>query len=240
MNLDLVNGIFNNLKENKFVQSFINELSDYITNNIENTSKAFDIDNKWNNLLLDDLTLYDEKIIKKFRDEMLIQRSNILQNYAQNTIESGDMFYIYDKATNKANAYNLCTFSPNKGNKIVTKTIQELPIGSNLGSVLRKQEEKFILDEEATKNVANEINNMIKEKIEEQNKYLNSKRIEGHIYEVGEKYLGRIWLYDLNNISGGGIEGIEEIKFPKDLYETAKQGDLFEYKNGEYCIKERD
>ena len=70
--------------------------------------------------------------------------------------------------------------------------------------------------------------------IKEQNQYLENKRIDGQVYEVGEKYSGRIWLYDLNNISGGGIEGVEEIKIPKDLYETAKEGDLFVYENGEY------
>lgn len=238
MNLDLVNGIFNDLKENKFVQGFIKELSNYLKNNIENISKVADVDDKWNGLLLDDLTLYDEKIITKFRNEMLIQRSNILQKYAKNTKENGDMFYIYDIAANERNSYNLCGYSPEKSHEIVTKAIEELPAGSKLGSVLRKQDEKFILDEEATKNVGKEINIMIKEKIEEQNRYLNSKRIDGHIYEVGEKYLGRIWLYDLNNVSDGGIEGIEEIKFPKDLYATAKEGDLFVYKNGEYSLKE--
>ena len=30
------------------------------------------------------------------------------------------------------------------------------------------------------------------------------------------------------------MEAIEEIEFPKDLYETAKEGDLFVYNNGEY------
>jgi len=92
LNLNLVNSIFNSLNENKFVEGFINELSNYLKNDIENTSKILDVDDKWNNLSLDDLTLYDEKIITKFRDEMLIQRSNILQNYAKNTKENGDMF----------------------------------------------------------------------------------------------------------------------------------------------------
>lgn len=238
MNLDLVNGIFNNLKENKFVQSFINELSNYLRNNIENTSKVLDVDDKWNNLLVDDLTLYDKKIMTKFKDEMLIQRSNILQNYAKNTKENGEMFYIYDKATNERNAYNLYSCNSEKSHKVVTKVIEDLPVGSKPGSVLRKQGENLLLDEESTRNVGKEINIMIKEKIEEQNQYLNSRRIEGHIYEVGERYSGRIWLYDLNNVSNGAIEGIEEIEFPKDLYETAKEGDLFVYKNGEYCPKE--
>ena len=63
MNLDLVNSIFNNLKENKFVQNFINELSNYLENNLDSNTKICNYDNKWNNLNLDeDLTLYDENV----------------------------------------------------------------------------------------------------------------------------------------------------------------------------------
>ena len=58
--------------------------------------------------------------------------------------------------------------------------------------------------------------------------------MEGHIYEVGEKYMGRIWLYDLNNSTSIGKEGIEEIDFPKELYDSAKEGSQFLYKNGSY------
>lgn len=235
MNLDLINGIFNNLKENKFVQDFIKELSNYLENNLDSNTKICNDDNKWNDLNLDkDLTLYDEKIIVKFRDEMFSQRSKILQNYAKDTKEKGEMFYIYDTSTNQNNAYNLSYCDINRSHEVLTKLVEELPVGSKLGSVLRKKGEDFILDVEATKEVSKKINSMIKEKIKEQNQYLESKRIDGHVYEVGEKYSGRIWLYDLNNILGGGIEGIEEIKFPKDLYETAKEGDLFLYENGEY------
>ncbi len=105
------------------------------------------------------------------------------------------------------------------------------------GSVLRKQDIGFVLDNEGTNYVAREINTMIKEKIKEQREYLNSKRIEGHTYEVGEKYDGRIWLYDRDNVTNGGIDGIEEIEFPKELYQEAKEGDLFTYQNGEYKRK---
>ncbi len=38
MNLELVNDLFNNLKENKFVQNFINEISNYLENNLKNDS----------------------------------------------------------------------------------------------------------------------------------------------------------------------------------------------------------
>ena len=237
MSLDLVNEVFNNLKENKFVQNFMKELSNYLENNITNNSKISDSDYKWNNLMSDDLTLYNKKIITKFRDEMLIERSNILQNYAENTKEAGEMYYIYNTSTNERNSYNLSNCNKEKSNKVITKSIEELPEGANLGSILRKKGENFTLDTEATKIVGKEINMMIKEKIEAQDKYLDSKRIDGHTYEVGEKYSGRIWLYDLDNVVGGGVEGIEEIEFSQDLYENAKEGDLFVYKNGEYQRK---
>lgn len=242
MNLDIVNNLFNNLKENKFVQNFMEELSNYLENNIKNNTKNNTINNSksltndynWSSLMSDDLTLYGKKITTKFRDEMLTQRSNILQNYADNTKAEGEMYYIYNTSENEKNSYNLCICGQGKSHEVITKKAEELPEGAGLGSVLRKQGENFVLDPTATKNVGEEINTMIKEKIEEQDKYLDSKRIDGHVYEVGEKYSGRVWLYDSNNISGGGIEGVEEIDFPKELYETAKEGDLFVYKDGEY------
>ena len=216
------------------MQNFMEELSNYLENNISNNSKIYTNDYNLNNLLSDDLTLYDKKIITKFRDEMLKERNSILQNYADNTKEKGEMYYIYNRNENKKNSYNLCNCKAEKSHEVITKQIEELPEDANLGSVLRKQDDKFVLDTDATKFVEKEINMMIQEKIEEQNQYLDSRRIDGHIYEVGEKYSGRIWLYDLNNSVGKGIEGIEEIEFPIDLYETAKEGDRFVYKDGEY------
>ncbi len=231
MNLDLVNDLFNNLKENKIVQNFIKELSNYLENSITNNKKISDNDFSFNNINLDDLNLYGEKVIVRYRDKMLTERGQILQKYSENTKEKGEMYYIYDVNSNDNNAFNLCL---GKNHQVIIKQKEELPEGATLGSVLREKNGKFVLDQEGTKCVGADINKMIKEKIEEQNQYLDSKRIEGHIYEVDEKYSGRIWLYDLNNKADEGMEGIEEIEFPKDLYETAENGDKFIYQNGEY------
>ena len=230
MNLDLINNLFNNLKENEFVQNFMKELSEHLENNSNTASSV----GEWNNLLSNDLTIDNQKVISKYRDEMLTERNNILQKYAENTKEAGEMYYIYNISENKKNSYNLSNCTTEKSNEVITKQIEELPEGVRLGSVLREQNGSFILDVEATKIVGEEINQMIQEKLKQQDEYLDSKRIEGHVYEVGEKYSGRIWLYDLNNNPNSGMEGIEEIEFPKDLYQTAKEGDLFIYKNGEY------
>ena len=229
MNLDLVNDLFNNLKENKFVQNFIKELSNcleekFITN--EN--------NNYNNLLADNLVIDNKKIISKYKDEMLLERANILQNYALITQDKGDMYYIYDISTSEKNSYNLCFCSPDSSQKVITKKIENLPKDATLGSVLRKQGENFIIEKEDTIAIEKQINNMIKEKIKAQDQYLDSKRIDSHIYEADEKYSGRIWLYDLTNKMNGNLEGIEEIEFPPNLYQTAKKGDKFIYQNGEY------
>ena len=202
------------------MQNFIKELSNYLENNVQ-----------FNDLTSENLALYNQKIIGKYKDKMLLERNNILQKYAENTQEKGEMYYIYSSNKDK---YNISICSENQSHEIIEKTKQELPEGSNLGSVLRKQGKNFTLDVETTQEVEKEINKMIKEKIEEQNNYLESKRIEGHIYEVGEKSQGRIWLYDLNNVNNGEMEAIEEIEFPKNLYQIAKEGDTFIYKNGEY------
>lgn len=234
MNLDLINNLFNNLKENEFVQNFMKELSEHLENNIGNNSNTVSSVGEWNNLLSNDLTIDNQKVISIYRDEMLTERNNILQKYAENIKETGEMYYIYNISENQKNSYNLSNCTVEKSNEVITKQIEELPEGVRLGSVLREQNGSFILDVEATKIVGEEINQMIQEKLKQQDEYLESKRIEGHVYEVGEKYSGRIWLYDLNNNPNSGMEGIEEIEFPKDLYQTAKEGDLFIYKNGEY------
>ncbi len=234
MNLNLANDIFNNLKENKFVQNFMKELSNYLENNLNKSSRLPNNNCIWNNLNSENLTIDNTKIITKIKNEMLTERNNILQNYAKDTTEKGEMYYIYGMSTNKNNSYNLCICEESKSHEVITKAMGELPKGATLGSVLRKQDDNFILDTEATKTIEKQIDNMIQEKIKEQKEYLDSKRIDGHIYEVGEKYSGRIWLYDSNNLIGGGIEGIEEIEFPENLYKTAKIGDLFIYENGMY------
>lgn len=227
MNLDLVNNLFNDLKENNIVQNFIKELSNYLENKLNTGTFS----NNWIDLSSDDLTIFNTKITTKYRDEMLIERNNILQNYAQNINKNNDIFYIYDISHNQKNSYNLYNC---KTNEIITQNIADLPTGSTLGNILTKKSNNLILDTDATKNIENELNNMFKEKISEQTQYLDQQRIDNHIYEVGEKSLGRIWLYDTSNTINGESEGFEEIDFPEDLYNSANENDLFIFKNGTY------
>lgn len=231
MNLDLVNDLFNNLKENKFVQNFMKELSNYLEKNLSNNNFS---SNSWIDLSNDDLTIFDTKITTKFRDEMLVERNNILQNYAKNINGTDDIFYIYSINSNNKNSYNLYNC---RTNDIVTKSIDNLPNGSKLGSILSYKSGSFILDNETTEMLENEIISMIKDKIIEQNYFLANNRIEGHIYEVGEKSSGRVCLYDLNSVNGSS-DAIEEIEFPAELYDRVDENDRVVFRDGEYNIIE--
>ncbi len=234
MNLDLINEVVKSVKEKEFVQNFMKELTNYLE---DNDRLMVEEESEYNNLLADDLTLYNTKIITKFRDKMLLDRVNILRNYAEKAEQEGDMYYIYNNSSQK-DSYNLCSCNKDKNHKVITKLIEDLPEGCKLGSVLRNKSNEFVLDKDGTKAVEKEINDMIKENIEEQNEYLENKRIEGHIYEVGEKYSGRVWLYDLSDNINAGKEGIEEIEFSNELYEDIKEGDKVIYQDGDYWKKQ--
>lgn len=214
MKLDLINGIANNTK---FVQDFIKELQDYLERK-------------------EDISLINpihkgNKIITEFRDKMYIERSKILNDYAKQTIDKGQMYYIYDKNSKLEYVYNLCICEDEKSHTIIEANSNILPNGAKIGSILRKLKDSYILDNEATKDISEKIEKMKDELLEKQTEFLNSKRIEDHIYEVSENGKDRIWIFDITSNSD---EALEEIDFPKELLQNAKVGDLLIYKNGEY------
>lgn len=214
MKLDLNNHISNNTK---LVQDFIKELQDYLQRKVD-----IPLINPIHN---------GNKIITEFRDKMYIQRRKILNDYAKQTINKGQMYYIYDKNSKLEDGYNLCICEEEKSHIIIEANSNILPNDTKIGSVLRRFEDNYILDNEATKDVSERIEKMKDELLKKQTEFLNSKRVEGHIYEVSEKGNDRVWIFDITNNSD---EALEEIDFPKELLQNAKVGDLFIYKNGEY------
>lgn len=60
---------------------------------------------------------------------------------------------------------------------------------------------------------------------------MESRRIDGHIYEYVEGSKNSVWLID-NNLNNGEV--FEEIQ--QEVFKDAQEGDLFEYINGEYKI----
>lgn len=214
MRLDLSNNIANNTK---FIQDFLKELQDYLEKEV--------------NIPLINPTHNENKIITEFRDKMYIERSKILNDYAKQSSNKGEMYYIYDKNSKLQDVYNLCICKEENSHTIIEANSNTLPNGARIGSVLRKSEDNYVLDNEATKYISKKIEKMKDELLEKQTEFLNSKRIEGHIYEISEKGNDRVWIFDITNNSD---EALEEISFSKELLQDAKVGDLFVYENGEY------
>lgn len=221
MRLDLISNIVNDAKNNKF---FLKELQNSIIKNKYFNSEKEDIP-------LINPTYSGNRIITKYRDKMLIERANILNNYAKQTLNKGEMYYIYSRNSKIIDGYNLCICKEGMSHTIVEINKDNIPNRAKIGSVLRKSGNSYILDEEATKEVEEKIYSMKTELLKEQTEYLKSKRIEEHIYEMSENNGDRAWLFD---ITSGSNEGVEEIDFDMDLLKTSKEGDLFIYKNGKY------
>lgn len=225
MNLDFTNNLFNEMKNNKFVQNFINELQKYLNNSIQNSIT---------NIKNGGITVINSnhnELITKYRDKMNNMRFHILNDYAEKTIDQGKMYYIYDNNSKNINSYNLFICENENSHTVLEKNIADLPEGSKIGSVLREIDGELVLDEKSTLEITQELNNLKDLIIEEQNEYLESKRIENHVYEISEKAEDRAWIFDITN---GDSEAIEEIIIPKDLLENCSEGDTIIFKNGEY------
>lgn len=202
MELDLKNNIVN--KNKKIVQNFIKELQDYL----ENNNSLINVKNEEISLI--NTNHEENKIITKFRDKMFVERSKILNNYAQKTLNNGEMYYIYSKNSKKENSYNLCICKEGKSHIIMETSREALPSGAKIGCVLRMLGNNYILDEASTREIKKELNKMKTKILEEQKNFLESQRIEGHIYEIAEKEEDRVWLFDITNRSNEAFEEIFE------------------------------
>ena len=100
-----------------------------------------------------------------------------------------------------------------------------------------KIEDKFVdsyltHDGETVEEAKKRLKEKEKKREEEQNKIMESRRIEGHIYEYVEGSKDSVWLID-NNLNNGDV--FEERQ--QEVFKDAQEGDIFEYIDGKYKIK---
>lgn len=224
MNLDLFNNLINNAKENNVIQNFIKELGDYLQNNITNSLE----DTSRNQVSLLNQIQEENNITSEYRDKMYITRGNILQDYAKETLNDGTMYYIYDKTGNN---YLVSICEEKRSHEILELSENDLPQGAGVESVLRLQNDNYILDTKATEYIKEEMKETFNQLLEEQTNKMEERRIEGHIYEFIEGSENSIWLID-NTINNG--KGFQEFEFKSEVFDNAKEGDLFQYRNGDY------
>lgn len=221
MNLELFNDLFQKAKENNLIQNFIQELGNYLENHT--------LENKQENekSLLEQIK-EQNKITAEYRDKMSQERRNILENYASQTKEQGTVYYIYDKSGNN---YLLSIGEEARSHEIIKIPENNLPKGAGVDSILREENGNYVLDKEATKIITEEMTQKFQELLEEQNKKMQERRIEGHLYEFVEKAGKSIFLIDKNENTG---KVFEEVEFKPEIFENAKEGDTFQYLNGQY------
>lgn len=227
MLLNIFNRLINNKKNNE-VQSFIKELNEEINsqkNNIQNTSRK-------EKSLIQEL-LEQNKLTTSYRDKMHVERSHILQSYADETAKAGTMYYIYNKDDDEIDMYHLCMCDKANINKVIKIQGKDLPEGAGVDSVLRIDNEKYILDTEATNTVYEKMESMVEQLLQEQTKEIEARRIEGHLYEVVEISSKNITLIDTTKDANNG-ECFEELIDTKEKFQNTKEGDIFQYINGEY------
>ena len=217
MNLEIINDFVRGFKCNKIVCDFIKSIQEKL-DRWDKKSKMED----------------ESKLITIYRDKMNIEKNTILNTYAKESNDKGEMYYIYSKNSKSDEIYNICICDEERSNEVLETNINELPNDAKVGSILRKNEnEEYILDTEATEFIASKLEDLKEKILQEQKEYLESKRIDGHVYEVSDKLEDRVFLFD-NSEDSGVQEEIEEIYFPIELIESAEIGNLFIYEEGTY------
>lgn len=224
MSLDFFNNLKENLSNNEVISNITEGIQDFLTEVSDRLN-----DNENNNLdIVSEITtarttsLSSENSIMKARDE-------ILREYAKNTTDKGDLYFIFNKIKD-SDDYRVIQMGEDIDTTLKVN-VNELPEGSGLNQVMRLKDGIFELDEIGTENVLNKIYKKAEEILDRQDRELQEYRKEGHIYVVTEDINNRIFLWDTT--SKPDFE-IEEVNFPRQLLNEAKEGNKFIYKNGEY------
>ena len=91
MNLDLVNELFNNLKENKFVKNFIKELSNYLENNLEYENEEVPI--------IEDI-LSKNNFTTGNKNAIRWSLNDVISKYEQKNLDNDTIYFVKDKRNN--------------------------------------------------------------------------------------------------------------------------------------------
>lgn len=224
MNLDLFKDLIKSTKENDIVQNFVKELGECLENKLS--------DNERNQIPLVQKILDGRILTTRYRDEINIQRHDIINNYSKEHSEQGEFYYVYNKRSN--NTYGIVSHKNGEDGVNIGIKESQLPEGAGVDSVLREKNGKYTLDEVATEELQEELTEMINRLLDEQENRLEAQRIEGHFYEFVVKSGDIVELIDVTNNTG---ECFEEIDFPCELLDKATQGTMLQYVNGRYQLQ---
>lgn len=177
----------------------------------------------------------EEKILTtKYRDKFRKEVNIFIEEYANNSINKGELLYIYSKDSQIEDTYNASICEKGKSHEVVHIKKEELPENVDIDTAIRLYDNQYAIDEEATKEIEEHIKEIVNRIICEQEKELDEHRIEGHIYVVEEVEINRVWLYDISIDDSNGVEVIEETTIPEETILQINNGSKLIYKDGKY------
>ena len=178
------------------------------------------------------LTTGNENSIRWKFDEIILE-------YAKQNFYKEVMYFVQDSKKiywqNNKVYYNNDVYTVLKiqNNEIEELEISKKDISQSIGVniVFTIKEGEYLINKTATIELQEQIINMAKLIIDNQNINLKKYRKEGHLYKVTEELGNNRFLCDLTD--GAEIE-FEEVDIQKDLLDVAVEGVVLKYVNGKY------
>ena len=219
---------FFNMKESLEKNETLSKVVERVTEFIEELSEALQNKNNSDKDIVTQISS-DNKLSIASENEIIKVRNEIVSELANNTKEEGTLYFILNKIKGE-NSYRVWEF--NNGNRTqIEMEKNELPENASVNSVLREENGKLVISKEETDIILNKVREEADKIIEEQNKKIEDYKKEGHTYLVSEDINGRVFLWDTTEKPKFEIE---DVYFPEELKNKAKEGNIFLYKNGTY------
>lgn len=223
MKLDLFNDLIKGVKESGFIQEFINELGNHLKNEISNKTQ---IKNDFTNI---DQMIEKYNLNQASSRELREQRDEILQQYEKNLNEEESIYYVTYK--NKEN-YTLTEYNKDGKKDDIYISEQDLPNNIGEGIILKKENGKYIIDEQTTKIIMDKISEIAEKISNEQNEKLNNLREEDGLYQVVDLSKNGVFLRNMDNNMT-----FEETNIPKELENKIANDYILRYKDGTYIFE---
>ena len=117
MNLDLVNDLFNNLKESKFVQNFIKELSNYLENMNKNNFNRVNEEVP----IIEDI-LSKNNFTTGNKNSIRWNLNDVILTYTQKDLSNDEIYFVKDIKNNDAKSAKTRQKGSNRKNIIYLET----------------------------------------------------------------------------------------------------------------------
>lgn len=217
MKLDIFENIKNTLDDK--MEEFINDLSEYLNNSKEKETQKF--------------TTLDEiektyKLNRTSQSELRKQTKEILQQIANEKSQDEPIYYISWKNAFK-DKYEIETYSKDGATSEFWIEGSELPKNATVNDILKKENNKFVIDNDATSKFLEKATECAKNLLEKQEKNVAQYREEDCLYYVIDSDLEVVHLKNLNN-----NKIFEETNLPDDIKKVVFKDCILRYKNGKY------